>query len=89
MTESDFANVTSDGRMCDDDGQLAFPQFEAVMRKQVPLRDSARWLPTSHAFPTPCTKVYVSILNPVQGRHAQVEDIVWQSLRRAVSPGSH
>jgi hypothetical protein len=41
MTESDFANVTSDGRMCDDDGQLAFPQFEAVMRKQVPLRDSS------------------------------------------------
>ena len=35
MTESDFANVTSDGRMCDEEGQLAFPQFEAVMRKQV------------------------------------------------------
>ena len=35
MTESDFANVTSDGRMCDEEGQLAFPQFEAVMLKQV------------------------------------------------------
>ena len=35
MTDSDFASITHDGKLCDAKGQLGLREFEEVMRRQV------------------------------------------------------
>ena len=35
MTDSDFASITHDGKLCDAKGQLGPREFEDVMRRQV------------------------------------------------------
>ena len=44
MTDSDFASITLDGKLCDAKGQLGPREFEEVMRRQVPVIISRQYL---------------------------------------------
>ncbi len=42
LSESDFMNITNNGTLCNDNGEIGLEQFHAIMRSEVPPINSGR-----------------------------------------------